>query len=383
MALKTPAQQNDRFHMLALSLILLGGGALRFYDLDTPSLWWDEMIVPLTARFPIQYIWDWAKSCEIHPPYFHYLIKLVLLSGQSDYCLRLLPAIGGMASIVLLYLWGKQLFSSWVGLAAAAILAVAPLQISLSRQVRPYTLFLALFLLSCLHLTAYLKDSRTRNLMFVAFCQLGMTALHFMGLFVLLVQNAVLMANVVSVRDWRQCGWLACSWLVTGAGVLSVWPFLMHTMLDRKDMVGGATLSGVMLDFAEDFLNINRFGNIPVNAVLLFLAMLGSIVAWKLGKKTALFLVSFILLPMGIIIGFKLGWHHPRYIIYMSPVLALLAAKGLDTLPGTWTKSVACPLGICAAGVAFFISSQAQDMYRVDSFPVQDAQYKELSLIHI
>lgn len=372
-----PVQRSERPYCAVLGLILLCGGILRFYGLDIPSLWWDEMIVPLTAQFPVHYIWDWARTCEIHPPYFHYLIKLVLLSGQSDYCLRLLPALGGMASIALIYLWGKRLYSVSVGLTAAAFMAVAPLQISLSRQVRPYTIFLTLFLLSGLNLTAYLKGKRAKNLLFAALCQFGMTALHFMGLFVIIVQNIILLANTTRSREeFKRLVWF---WLLSLASVLSVWPFLLHTMLDRKDMVGGTSLFNTVRDFAGDFLNINGFNNLGFNAGYFLLVLFGAFAAWRRGKNTALLLFAFLLLPMGIILGLQLGWHNPRYILYMTPALMLLAGLGLDNLPGARVKSVAVPLLICLSGTSLLLWNQAPTMYSVESFPIQGANYRELA----
>ena len=73
---------------LCLAVILAMAAGLRLYHLETPSQWWDEIIVPLTARFPIAYILDFSRHCEMHPPLYHLFIKLVEGAGLSDFALR-------------------------------------------------------------------------------------------------------------------------------------------------------------------------------------------------------------------------------------------------------------------------------------------------------
>jgi len=68
----TPTFQNP-----ALAVILIVGAFLRFYHLETPSMWPDEMLVALMGSFPVQYITRWAIALEVHPPTYHYLIKLI------------------------------------------------------------------------------------------------------------------------------------------------------------------------------------------------------------------------------------------------------------------------------------------------------------------
>lgn len=36
---------------VVLAVILTAGACLRFYHLETPSLWWDEILVPPRCRY--------------------------------------------------------------------------------------------------------------------------------------------------------------------------------------------------------------------------------------------------------------------------------------------------------------------------------------------
>jgi len=108
---------------LALAGLLAMAAFLRLYHLETPSMWWDEIIVPLTARFPLAYILDFSRHCEMHPPLYHFFVKLVEIVGLSDASLRLPSAACGIALVYAAWRGLGRLYGRGVGLVAAAFLA--------------------------------------------------------------------------------------------------------------------------------------------------------------------------------------------------------------------------------------------------------------------
>lgn len=98
--------------VLILSLVLLAGIIVRFYKIDTPSMWLDEMVVPLAAEKPVDYIFDRAKSKSIdsHPPYYHILIKGIMSLSPADFMLRLPSALAGVLSILLIFYLTRDFF---------------------------------------------------------------------------------------------------------------------------------------------------------------------------------------------------------------------------------------------------------------------------------
>ena len=108
---------------MALAGLVAVAVFLRLYHLETPSMWWDEIIVPLTARYPLAYILDFSRHCEMHPPLYHLCIKAVEWAGLSDFTLRLPSVLCGLAAVYAVWRLFGRLYNRSVGLVAAAFLA--------------------------------------------------------------------------------------------------------------------------------------------------------------------------------------------------------------------------------------------------------------------
>ena len=98
------------------------------------------------------------------PAYPLVLAGTYLLFGERHYPVKLLQMIFDLASCFLLFAIGKELFSTEVGLVAAAILAVFPIQILYVAHLMTETIFTTIFLLIIWLVVADGKKSlRIRN----------------------------------------------------------------------------------------------------------------------------------------------------------------------------------------------------------------------------
>ncbi len=78
---------------------------------------------------------------EATPPLYFILLRLWIEAvGESNRSLRSLSIMFGMASLLVIYLLGRKAFDEKIGLAAAAWLAVLPVHIQYSQEVRAYAL---------------------------------------------------------------------------------------------------------------------------------------------------------------------------------------------------------------------------------------------------
>jgi hypothetical protein len=140
-------------------LVLLGvvavGASLRLYALGAKSLWYDEAVSANFLDFSaLDVLRRSAEAAAVHPPiYFLLLHPWAALWGESEFALRSLATVFGLLTIVGIYALVEQLErlsrptsapSGWAALSAAALVALSPMQIHLSQQVRGYTLALAL-----------------------------------------------------------------------------------------------------------------------------------------------------------------------------------------------------------------------------------------------
>jgi len=115
---------------------------LRLYRLDAESLWTDELsMVRMYGLSPWQIV---IKSAEHQQPPLDNLIGggLVRLGlADSDWWVRLPAAVFGAVSVMLMGWFMRCVAGAWTGAAGAIFVAVCPLHVYMSQEVRPYTLF--------------------------------------------------------------------------------------------------------------------------------------------------------------------------------------------------------------------------------------------------
>lgn len=128
-----------------LLIIIVAAAALRLYhlNLNPPSLNWDEAAVGWNAktifhtrrdeygtRLPLSF-----KSFGDYkaPVYIYLTAPIVGLFGLNPVSVRLVSVLAGIASVYLIYLLGSELKSKKLGIIAAALLAITPWHVILSR----------------------------------------------------------------------------------------------------------------------------------------------------------------------------------------------------------------------------------------------------------
>ena len=103
-------------------------------------------------------------AMEVFPPGYpimmHYWISIW---GDSEFSVRLPSLIFGVASIVMLFLIGANLFEIYTGLLAAFFMSTGMLQILFSQEARLYSLFGFLTLFSTYALIKYVKKDKLRD----------------------------------------------------------------------------------------------------------------------------------------------------------------------------------------------------------------------------
>ncbi len=162
-----------------LALILLVGAALRVARIDFDSLTFDEQwhlelstgrgsphiripkdtlipdapaVTSLAGAPPWYAVWSHMDRV-VHPPLYCTLLRLWRdLFGGGDAAARAFSIVCSLLAIALLYETARRLHGRTVGFWAAALMAVAPMQVFLSEQVRGYNLLQAIFMAALLAL---------------------------------------------------------------------------------------------------------------------------------------------------------------------------------------------------------------------------------------
>ncbi len=115
--------------------------ALRLARLDFQPLWWDEGYSAWFATHPLGEMVRLTAE-DIHPPLYYALLHLwTLIAGPGPVSLRLVSVAAGLAAIPLMFAAARRILGSQrAALLAAFLLAINPLHVYYSQEVRMYGL---------------------------------------------------------------------------------------------------------------------------------------------------------------------------------------------------------------------------------------------------
>ncbi len=174
-----------------LLITILGIGLfLRIYNLNRYDFWFDESLSLLIVKYlPLgEYLFKYAKfftDSELFNILLYFWVRLV----KNEVFFRLLPLIFGVLSIILIYPIGKRLFNKETGLISAFLLAISPFHIYYSQELRSYSLFLLLSLLSVYFLVRILRENKLSLWAGFIFVNVFCLYAHKSALFLLLTEN--------------------------------------------------------------------------------------------------------------------------------------------------------------------------------------------------
>ncbi len=125
-----------------LILIAAVGFVLRVWLSTTQDAWIDEAFsLQFMARLPLRQIWDAAQTQDSHPPLYYVALHLWLrLVGFGVFQARLLSVLAGTACILVLYDVADLLLDRTTAHVAAALLAISPVSVWYSDEIRMFML---------------------------------------------------------------------------------------------------------------------------------------------------------------------------------------------------------------------------------------------------
>jgi 4-amino-4-deoxy-L-arabinose transferase-like glycosyltransferase len=121
-------------------------------------------------RFPLFF---WSFGVSYKNPIFVYAAALpVKLLGLDEFSVRLTSAVFGVGTVIGIFFLGRALFSGWVGLFAAILLAVCPWHLHFSRIAFELISFPFLFVIGMTFLVHFTQGRRTlaAAMVFFALC---------------------------------------------------------------------------------------------------------------------------------------------------------------------------------------------------------------------
>ena len=329
-----------------IALVFLLGFGLRLYQLGTSSLWFDEVGVAIAAEkpslgealavarthvmaMPLDYVVDWtvARACT------------------SETCLRLPSAIWGSLAILAGYGLFKRLAGKNLALITAFYLAISPLLIQYSQELRFYASLVFFYLTTTLLLlTALEKPTIGRWAIFSGVTLVGIgfhiyVALSLVnGLFWLLGSRE----RAASRRTWL--GFLV-SGLVVALGVLWGYFFFMFHQIFYfpSSLAEGMVSTLIGLGFFPNQLSDISWAWYGLNFFLALVGIFNIFIRKQFNRDIRLWSASS-LCQVGMILGTDYLWRYwvvSRQFLPLVPFMAFLSVLGLfSLLPGKTGASI-------------------------------------------
>lgn len=335
-------EPRPRLCLALLLAITAAGAALRFLNLTRKSFWLDEGVSVMLARLDASNLLHILWRREANMALYYALLRLWLHFGSGDYFVRSLSAVISVAAIPVVYLLGKRLFASSIGLLAAALFSIHAWQVRYAQDARSYSLYVLLSALSCFFfLDAIEKPMRVRWDAYIAGSVLAIYS-HFFAVLVIVAQWA---AFCFLRRDEAVKVEFRRSLKIIGLLFLPLAVFIVSRGTGPLSWIvrpGPADLHRFLLDLA---------GNGGDLLLLLYAGCSAVAIAasgWRSGRNLTaaswryLFLLSWLVIPVAITLFFSLirPLFLPRYLLTCVAPLVLLAAAGLTRLRPRWVAAI-------------------------------------------
>jgi mannosyltransferase len=328
---------NDRriIDLGILCLITAAAAALRFYALGERSLWFDEGISFGIARLSwadfARLLWEREANMSL----YYFLLRIWLWFGGSEFFIRALSALIGTATVPLIYICGRRIFNSRVGLIAAGLLAVNAYHIRYSQETRAYALVAFMAVLSAILFAGFVKSGGERGGIAWAVASALLMYSHFYAaLFVLAQLISLLIARPLNF-NWRSL-YRPARWFLYLTFPLIAFVFARGA--SQLNWIPPISLGGINSFF---FLYAGVRGW-PLEIIFAGAAL---VAAWACRDSWAKSRFTFetwsqsliwlwFAIPFGIVVVLSL-WKNlfvARYLIFCLPALILVAAVGLSKI---------------------------------------------------
>jgi hypothetical protein len=141
--------------LAALAAITLAGLVLRIAWAGQQSLWSDEALTLVIAKWPVHDLL--VRPVDPTPGLYYLLHKWLIPDGASITAIRGISIVAGTLSIPAMYAIGRLAIDRFAGLFAAALLALSPPLVDYSQEARVYALEILLVLVSAAGLLAWTR----------------------------------------------------------------------------------------------------------------------------------------------------------------------------------------------------------------------------------
>lgn len=314
------------------------GAVLRLVNLGKHDFWFDELVTIYIARGSLPAVLQ-NQARAGHPFLFFSLLHFWRRLGESEFFLRLLPFLLGVALIYAVFKMTTTLFGEKAGLLAAWIAALSPFQVYYAQELRMYSLVALLAACSVFAFSRAVERRQRRDWLLYGLTGVLGVYTHYYFIFLPLAFQAA----ALLFKAWRQ------SWgvlLAVNAGMALVFlpqglEFAANQLQElQTGVVAGGQANLLSPLTATYYLLFGHTAPLPLVPVGLFcvLALLVLIAYERLrlhrseqsANRNLLLLAVVFLLPLAVTLAASLAgfhiWFERTFTTVSSALIAILAA---------------------------------------------------------
>ena len=360
---------NNKKSISLLFLVLIIVTGFELYNLTAVALWHDEAFSGLLPQYNLKEMM-YRIGLDVHPPLYYLLLKgWVMILGNTLFTLRLFSVFFGVLTVIVLYLFLKEVFENQkLALFSSILLAFNSFFIQFVIEARMFTLGIFLVVLSSFFLLKALKNKKwSWWLLYSLSVSFGLYT-HYYIFFSILAQALFLVFWLFGEAKFNFANWLKNRNFQLGLAsyilvVISYLPWL-KTFLGQADRVqesywippinAGSIPATFFKLTTGGGIDTSRFWYVLV--ILMIGIIAGLIYALKKVETSAKWLVFLlIIVPFlgATAISFKTSIYLDRYFIFALPFYLTLMAGAIWLIKNKKAKNALIVIAILGSLIAF------------------------------
>jgi uncharacterized membrane protein len=306
------------------------------WHLGSESAWIDEAYSIELAKHSVVEILK-GTAADQHPPLYYLLLRLWLIFGSGVTYARLLSVIIGVINVGQVLHFGKKSAGIAIGLLGGLLVAVSPMHVWYSQEIRMYILLVSLTTASTTALWWALRGNQIYR--WILFCLFSTLALytHYFAAFVLLAQGIWVLNWVWKQRAKRSLWYWIGSVVATGILFLPWLPVAINqTRLHTMTWVESPTLNVIRVTLLRLIFGI---AVLPWPDLLLWIVtgILLALFIWSIknflsisseNNRSYFYIANWAVIPfvsISIIALIYPVYQFKQYLIVLPPILLLAA----------------------------------------------------------
>jgi uncharacterized membrane protein len=319
----------------SLIIIFIGFG-LRAYRLGSNSLWNDEVGVALVALLPnLESMINGIQAHAMAMPLDYLIIHAIIKTSLREFVLRLPAAFFGTLTLAIYYRLSRRLVEEKAALLAVLLLALSPLHIMYSQEMRFYASLVFFFYLAVdLFIKAAKKSVLLDWIFLVLISGIGIYFHIYVSLWI--IYGVVWIIMNKKIQQVGKSFVLTCLFVIIFA-VIGYLYFGAHQKFNYPLLPWGGTLfREIALGLGWQELPFTPLPNIGRSwyIVCFVFFLLGLMTTLKSGNKSVIALIISCLIQILLIVISDLlkgYWFAYRQILYLHPAMLMVSSVGLLT----------------------------------------------------